>query len=147
VRAFISIELIADDMEPGERWSMRVDEGVLVVEFPHGTGISPAAGEALLDRWRSLIADRDVDSVVIAVRTSRPCSDAGRRALRESAQIAVARGVERFAVVGERSKRRFLKRTIDVEDVEVEAFNDPSTAASWASSGESGSSPSVESTL
>ncbi|SMO38993.1 hypothetical protein [Halorubrum cibi] len=121
-------------MEPGERWSMRVDDGVLVVEFPHGTGISPAAGEALLDRWRNLIADRDVDAVVIAVRTSRPCSDAGRRVLRESAQIAVARGIDRFAVVGERSKRRYLQRTIAIEDIAVEAFNDPATAIRWAQS-------------
>lgn len=121
-------------MEPGERWSMRVDGGVLVVEFPHGTGISPAAGEALLERWRSLIADRDVDAVVIAVRTSRPCSDAGRRALRESAQIAVARGVDRFAVVGERSKRQYLRRTIAIEDIAVEAFNDLATAIRWARS-------------
>ncbi|WP_066411882.1 hypothetical protein [Halorubrum aethiopicum] len=121
-------------MEPGERWSMRVDEGVLVVEFPHGTGISPAAGEALLDRWRSLIVDRDVEAIVIAVRTSRPCSDAGRRALRESTQIAVARGVERFAVVGERSKRQYLERTIATEDIAVEAFNDVATAVRWAGS-------------
>ena len=113
---------------------MRVDEDVLVVEFPHGTGISPAAGEALLDRWRSLIADRDVAAVVIVVRTSRPCSDAGRRALRESAQIAVARGVDRFAVVGERSKRQYLQRTIAIEDIAVEAFNDPAAAVRWARS-------------
>ena len=134
-------------MEPSERWLLRVEEGVLLVEFPHGTGLSPAAGEALLERWRNEATADAVDAVVIIVRTSRPCSDAGRRALRESAQIAVARGVDRFAVVGERSKRRFLKRTIDVEDIEVEAFNDPSTAATWASSTGSGSSPSVETTL
>ena len=119
-------------MESSERWSMRVDDGVLVVEFPHGTGLSPADGEALLDRWRTLTADRPISAVVIVVRTSRPCSDAGRRALRESAQIAVARGVERFAVVGERSKRRYLKRTIDIEDITVEAFNDPETGLDWA---------------
>ena len=134
-------------MEPSERWLLRVEEDVLLVEFPHGTGLSPAASEALLDRWRKVATPDQVDAVVIIVRTSRPCSDAGRRALRESAQIAVARGVERFAVVGERSKRRFLKRTIDVEDIEVEAFNDPSTAATWASSTGSGSSPSIETTL
>lgn len=139
--------MIAGGMEPSERWLLRVEGDVLLVEFPHGTGLSPAASEALLDRWRNVATPDQVDAVVIIVRTSRPCSDAGRRALRESAQIAVARGVERFAVVGERSKRRFLKRTIDVEDIEVEAFNDPSTAATWASSGEPGSAPSVESTL
>ncbi|MFC5133266.1 MULTISPECIES: hypothetical protein [Haloferacaceae] len=121
-------------MESGERWSTRVDDGVLVVEFPHGTGISPAAGEALLDRWRTLIADRDVDAVVIAVRTSRPCSDAGRLTLRESTQIAVAHGVDRFAVVGERSKRQYIQRTIAIEDITVEAFNDPATAVRWARS-------------
>jgi hypothetical protein len=139
--------MISGVMEPSERWLLRVEEDVLLVEFPHGTGLSPAASEALLDRWRNVATPDQIDAVVIIVRTSRPCSDAGRRALRESAQIAVARGVERFAVVGERSKRRFLKRTIDVEDVEVEAFNDPSTAAAWASSGDTGSSPSIESTL
>ncbi|VTT85394.1 hypothetical protein DM2_276 [Halorubrum sp. DM2] len=134
-------------MEPSERWLLRVEDDVLVVEFPHGTGLTPADGEALLDRWRNVATPDAVEAVVIVVRTSRPCSDAGRRALRESAQIAVARGVDRFAVVGERSKRRFLKRTIDVEDIEVEAFNDPSAAATWASPDDSGSSPSIEPTL
>jgi len=119
-------------METSERWSLRTDDGVLVVEFPHGTGISPAEGEALLDRWRTVTADRAVNAVVLVVRTSRPCSDAGRRALRESAQIAVARGVDRFAVVGERSKRRYLKRTIDIEGVDTEAFNGDDAALQWA---------------
>ncbi|MFC6754437.1 hypothetical protein [Halorubrum tibetense] len=119
-------------MEPSERWSLRTDGGVLIVDFPHGTGISPAAADALLDRWRSAVADHAVDAVVIAVRTTRPCSDAGRRALREAAQLAVARDVGRFAVVGERSKRRYLKRTIDVDGVETEAFNDETAAIQWA---------------
>jgi|GEM_PF-335959 hypothetical protein len=119
-------------MQPSERWSLRTDDEVLVVEFPHGTGLSPADGEALLDRWRTVTADRPIDAVVIVVRTSRPCSDAGRRALRESAQIAVARGVDRFAIVGERSKRRYLKRTIDVEGIDTEAFNDDDAALRWA---------------
>jgi hypothetical protein len=121
-------------MEPSERWLLRVEDDVLVVEFPHGTGLSPADGEALLDRWRDAAAPDEIDAVVIVVRTSRPCSDAGRRALRESAQIAVARGVGRFAVVGQRSKRRFLRRTIDVEGVDTEAFNDADAALRWAQS-------------
>lgn len=119
-------------MESNERWSLRTDDEVLVVEFPHGTGISPDDGEALLDRWRSVTADRTIDAVVLVVRTSRPCSDAGRRALRESTQIAVARGVDRFAVVGERSKRRYVKRTINVEGVDTEAFNGDDAALRWA---------------
>ncbi|TKX75924.1 hypothetical protein EXE46_02170 [Halorubrum sp. GN11_10-6_MGM] len=119
-------------MEPSERWLLRVEDGVLVVEFPQGTGLSPADGEALLDRWREAAAPDAVDAIVIVVRTSRPCSDAGRRALRESAQIAVARGVDRFAVVGQRSKRRYLKRTIDVEGVDTESFNDDEAALRWA---------------
>jgi|SRR6056297_3021643 len=119
-------------MEPSERWLLRVEDDVLVVEFPHGTGLSPADGEALLDRWRNAADPDVVDAVVIVVRTSRPCSDAGRRALRESAQIAVARGVDRFAVVGQRSKRRYLRRTIDVEGVDTEAFNDDDAAMKWA---------------
>jgi hypothetical protein len=119
-------------MDPSERWSLRTDDAVVVVEFPHGTGVSPADAEALLDRWRDVIADRAVDAVVFVVQTSRPCSDAGRRALRESTQIAVARGVDRFAVVGERSKRRYLERAIDVEGIETEAFNDAAPALQWA---------------
>ncbi len=119
-------------MEQSERWSLRTDGSVLVVDFPHGTGISPVAADALLDRWRSAVADRAVSAVVIAVRTTRPCSDAGRRALREAAQLAVARGIDRFAVVGERSKRRYLTRTIDVDGVETEAFNDEAAAVEWA---------------
>ena len=119
-------------MEPSERWSMRVDDGVFVVEFPHGTGLSPADGDALLAKWRTLAPGAGIDALVIVVRTSRPCSDAGRRAIRESAQIAVARGASRFAVVGERPKRQYLKRTVNIEDVDVEPFNDPESALEWA---------------
>lgn len=130
-------------MQPSERWSLWTDDAVLVVEFPHGTGLSPADSEALLDRWRTVTADRAVDAVVIVVRTSRPCSDAGRRAIRESAQIAVARGVDRFAVVGERSKRRYLERTIDIDGIDTERFNDDDAALRWAKC-PSATPPSVE---
>lgn len=119
-------------MGSNERWSLRTDDEVIVVEFPHGTGLSPADGEALLDRWRSVTADRAVEGVVLVVRTTRPCSDAGRRALRESTQIAVARGVGRFAVVGEHSKRRYVKRTIDVDGVDTETFDGDDAALRWA---------------
>lgn len=122
-------------MEPSEHWSLRTDGKAAIVEFPHGTGISPAAAEALLDRWRSIVGDCGVDGMVIVVRTSRPCSDAGRRVLREAAQLAVARGVSRFAVVGERSKRRYLTRTVDVDGVDTEAFNDGATAVEWVTCG------------
>ncbi|RAW45263.1 hypothetical protein DQW50_09855 [Halorubrum sp. 48-1-W] len=119
-------------MDPGERWSTRIDEGVLVVEFPHGTGISPVAGEALLDRWRSLVVTPRIEAVVVVVRTDRPCSDAGRRTLRRSVAVALEHGVTRFAVVAERPKRRYLERTLDVGGVEIVPFNDEATALGWA---------------
>jgi len=119
-------------MEPSERWSIRVDDGVLVVELPHGTGISPSDGEALLDRWRTLAAERRVNAVVVVVQTTRPCSDAGRRTLRVAARAAAERGVTRFAVVAERPKRRYLERTMDVDGVDAEPFNDAAAAMRWA---------------
>ncbi|GAA0520629.1 hypothetical protein SAMN04488066_1216 [Halorubrum aquaticum] len=129
-------------MEPGERWSTRIDEGVLVVEFPHGTGISPASGEALLDRWRSLVADSSIEAVVVVVRTDRPCSDAGRQTLRQSVTVALERGVTRFAVVAERPKRRYLERTLDVGGIAIEPFNDEATALRWAKRESAGPAPS-----
>lgn len=119
-------------MESSERWSLRLDDGVLVVEFPHGTGLSPADGEGLLDRWRTLARERQVDALVLVVRTTRPCSDAGRRTLQLAAQIAVEHGVTRFAVVAERPKRRYLERTMDIDGVEAEPFNDAAAALRWA---------------
>ncbi|EMA58566.1 hypothetical protein [Halorubrum lipolyticum] len=119
-------------MEPSERWSIRVDDGVLVVELPHGTGLSPSDGEALLDRWRTLAAEPGVDAVVLVVRTTRPCSDAGRQTLRLAARAGADRGVTRFAVVAERPKRRYLERTMDVRGVDAEPFNDAATAVRWA---------------
>ena len=119
-------------MEPSERWSIRVDDGVLVVELPHGTGLSPSDGEALLDRWRTLVAERRTNAVVLVVRTTRPCSDAGRRTLRLAARAAADRGVTRFAVVAERPKRRYLEQTIDVDGVDAEPFNDAAAAVRWA---------------
>jgi hypothetical protein len=119
-------------MGPSERWSIRVDDEVLVVEFPHGTGLSPSDGEALLDRWQALMTERRVDAVVLIVRTTRPCSDAGRQTLRLAARAAADRGVSRFAVVAERPKRRYLERTMDVDGIDAEPFNDAATAMRWA---------------
>lgn len=119
-------------MEPSERWAIRIDDGVLVVEFPHGTGISPSDGNALLDRWRTLIAEQPIGAIVFVVRTTRTCSDAGRRALQLAARAAAERGVTRFAVVAERPKRRYLEQTIDVEGVDTELFNDEPVAVAWA---------------
>lgn len=119
-------------MEPSERWSIRVNDGVLVVEFPHGTGLSPSDGDALLDRWRTLTCERRVDAVVLVVRTTRPCSDAGRETLRLAARAAADRDIARFAVVAERPKRRYLERTMDVDGVDPEPFNDAAAALQWA---------------
>ena len=121
-------------MEPSERWSIRVDDGVLVVEFPHGTGLSPADGEALLDRWRTLAAERPIDALVLVVRTTRPCSDAGRRTLQLAGRIGVEHGVSRFAIVAERPKRQYLERTMDINGIDVEPFNDDTAALRWAKS-------------
>jgi hypothetical protein len=119
-------------MEPSERWTIRVDDGVVVVEFPHGTRLSPSDGDTLLDRWRTLIAEPRVEAVVLVVRTARTCSDAARRALRLAARGAAERGVSRFAVVAERPKRRYLEQTIDIEGIETEPFNDDAAAVRWA---------------
>lgn len=119
-------------MEPSERWSIRVDDGVLVVELPHGTGLSPSDGEALLDRWRTLVAERRTTAVVLVVRTTRPCSDAGRRTLRLAARAAADRDVARFAVVAERPKRRYLEQTVDIDGVDAQPFNDAAAAVRWA---------------
>ncbi|WP_193309272.1 hypothetical protein [Halorubrum halophilum] len=119
-------------MEPSERWTIRVDDGVVVVEFPHGTRLSPSDGDALLDRWRTLIAEPRVEAVVLVVRTARTCSDAARRTLRLAARGAAERGVSRFAVVAERPKRRYLEQTIDIEGIETEPFNDDAAAVRWA---------------
>lgn len=119
-------------MEPSERWSIRVDEGVLVVEFPHGTGLAPADGEALLDRCRTLAAERRIDALVLVVRTTRPCSDTGRDTLRAAGRIGLDNAVSRFAIVAERPKRQYLERTMDIGGIDIEPFNDDATALQWA---------------
>ncbi|WP_418280948.1 hypothetical protein [Halorubrum sp. DTA98] len=119
-------------MDRERQWSLRLERGVLVVEFPRGTVLSPVDAEALLERWRTLAADYDGDTVVVVVRTSRSCSDAGRHALRTAALVGVEHGITRLALVAERSKRRYLKRTVDVAGVDVESFNDDGTALAWA---------------
>ncbi|MWV63811.1 hypothetical protein GRS48_03080 [Halorubrum sp. JWXQ-INN 858] len=119
-------------MERDSQWSIRLDESVLVVEFPHGTVLTPEDAEALADRWRTVTTEAAVEAAVVVVRTTRSCSDAGRGALREAARTGADRGVTRWAVVAERPKRRYLKRTVDVAGVEVESFNDDAAALAWA---------------
>lgn len=124
-------------MDRDRQWTLRLEGDVLVAEFPHGTVLSPADAEELLDSWRSLITDADVAAVVVVVRTSRFCSDAGRHALRTAAHVGVECGIGRWAVVAEHPKRQYLKRTIDVAGAAVEPFNDDDVALAWARSAES----------
>lgn len=121
-------------METSERWVVHVDEGVLVVEFPRGTGLAPADGEAILDRLCTLATEQRVEAVVLVVRTTRPCSDTGRETLRATGRIGLEHGVSRFAIVAERPKRRYLERTMDINGIDVEPFNDNAAALRWAKS-------------
>lgn len=119
-------------MQSSERWTTHVADSVFVVEFPHGTGLTPDDGEALLDEWQRQIPAPSINAVVLIVRTTRPCSDVGRQTLRTAARSAVAHGIRRFALVGERSKRQYLERTVDIDGVTAELFNDAATAVEWA---------------
>lgn len=114
-------------------WSIGVEANVIVAEFPDGTSLTPADSRALMDRWEKLVALPATDTVVSVVRTSRPCSDAGREALRSSAVVGAANGVSRWAVVAEKPKREYLRRTVDVDGIDVvEGFNNDATAVAWA---------------
>lgn len=116
-------------------WTLDVVDNAIVAEFPGGTGVTPSGAEEIRDRWAALAERTAVDTVVLVVRTTRPCSDSGRDALRMSARAGGAEGVTRWAIVAERSKRRYLRRTVDVAGVDVvEGFNDRSAALEWARS-------------
>lgn len=119
-------------MNRDRQWTIRLEGEVLVVEFPHGTVLSPADGEALLDRWRAVTMENDIAVAVIIVSTSRFCSDAARHTLRTAARVGVERGIARWAVVAEGPKRRYLERTVDVVGVVVESFNDDDIGLAWA---------------
>ena len=119
-------------MNRDRQWTIRLEGEVLVVEFPHGTVLSPADGEALLDRWRAVTMENDIAVAVIVVSTSRFCLDAARHTLRTAARLGVARGIARWAVGAEGPKRRYLERTVDVVGVVVESFNDDDIGLAWA---------------
>ncbi|SNR50411.1 hypothetical protein [Halorubrum vacuolatum] len=112
-------------------WSLRTERTVLVVEFARGTVISPKAGSALVDRLRVHFTETEIDGVVMVVHTSRSCSDAGREALRRAVQLGMAHEIDRWALVAERPKRRYLERSVDVDGIEVETFNGTEPATSW----------------
>ncbi|GAB6880057.1 hypothetical protein JCM17823_23310 [Halorubrum gandharaense] len=119
-------------MEERTGWTARVEAGSVVAEFPGGTRLTPSEADDAIAALASLIREHDVGAGVLVVRTTRPCSDAGRRMLREVAQVGVANDVTRWAIVAQRSKREFLRRTVEVAGLTVEGFNDPEPAVDWA---------------
>lgn len=119
-------------MEGRTGWTARIEAGSVVAEFPGGTRLTPTEANEAIAALASLIREHDVGAGVLVVQTTRPCSDAGRRMLREVAQVGVANDVTRWAIVAQRSKREFLRRTVEVAGLTVEGFNDPEPAVAWA---------------
>ncbi|MFC6719711.1 hypothetical protein ACFQGT_13005 [Natrialbaceae archaeon GCM10025810] len=120
--------------QSGTEWEFRVDGDVIVGEFPEETELSGTESDAMVERFTELLERPNTDAHVSVLRSTEPYSKEGQENLRQSALASVERGVDRWAVVAEGTKRLTMKTNVDVDGLDVETFGleEKAEAIEWA---------------
>jgi hypothetical protein len=115
-------------------WSFRVEDNVIVAEFPPGTKLSGEESDKMVERFTDLVERPETDAHVTVLRSEEPYSKEGQENLRHSAQAGVEHGITTWAVVAEGTKQLTMRSQVDVEGVTVETFDLDETEAAieWA---------------
>jgi hypothetical protein len=105
---------------------------VLVFEFGEGMDLN-AFGEDAWDAYTDMLAREQVCAIVTIIETDDPFDAATFDVWERSGELAAEKGVEKWAVVGDRLKRMSTKSQLDTEGLTVNGFDDRSEALKWAS--------------
>jgi hypothetical protein len=112
-------------------WEMEHTGEVLVFEFGPDMELE-AFGEDAWEAYTEMLSRERVCAIVTVVEVEDPFDAATFDVWERSGHLAAERGVERWAVVGDRLKRMSTRSKLDVEGLEVEGFDDRAEALAWA---------------
>jgi hypothetical protein len=119
------------DLDRMDGWTMEQSGDVLIFEFGEGMDID-AFGEEAWEAYTDALERERVCGVVTVVETDDPFDAATFDVWDRSGEIAAEKGVDRWAVVGDRLKRMSTKSQLDTEGLTVEGFDDRDEALAWA---------------
>jgi hypothetical protein len=119
--------------ESGDRWTVEVDNSVMIWEFLPGMEIAAFKQEAY-PVFEDLLASHDVNAMVTVVKLDEPFTEEVFSVWEQSAKRASEAGVDRWAVVAEGIKAISLRGQIDTGGLETLTTENRPDAVEWAES-------------
>jgi hypothetical protein len=118
--------------QAGEKWTVELNDKVLIWEFLSGMELSSFREEAF-PVYQQFLSEHDVEAMVTDVRIDDPFNSEVFEVWEESAQVADREGVEQWAIVADGIKAISLGGKINTGDLETLTTEDRSEAIEWAS--------------
>lgn len=118
----------------GDRWTVEVDDGVMVWEFLPGMDLETFGAEAY-DTFEELLDRHDISGMVTIVELDDPFNGDAFEVWERSAGRAERAGVERWAVVADGIKAISLAGKVDTGGLETLRTEDRTEAVNWAADG------------
>jgi hypothetical protein len=115
----------------GDRWTVEVDNGVMIWEFLPGMELSAFQDDAY-STFENLLSRHDIEAMVTVVQLDDPFTDAVFSVWEKSAQRAEQAGIDRWAVVADGIKAISLRGKIETGELETYTTEDRTEAVEWA---------------
>jgi len=115
----------------GDRWTVEIDDGVMIWEFLPGMELSSFGDEAY-ETFEELLDRETITGMVTVVKLDDPFSPAVFDVWEQSAQRASMAGIERWAVVADGIKAISLRGKVDTAGLDVLTTEDRTEAVEWA---------------
>jgi hypothetical protein len=117
--------------QTGEKWTVELDDNVLIWEFLSGMELSSFRKEAF-PVYQQFLSEHDIEAMVTDVRIDDPFNSEVFEVWEESARVADREGVSQWAIVAEGIKAISLGGKIDTGDLETLTTEERSEAIEWA---------------
>lgn len=119
--------------ESGDRWTVEVDDGVMIWEFLPGMELSAFRDDAY-PVFEDLLNTHSVEAMVTVVELDDPFTDEVFGVWEQSAKRAEQAGIDRWAVVADGIKAISLRGKIDTGGLDTHTTEDRTEAVEWAKS-------------
>jgi hypothetical protein len=119
--------------ESGDRWTVEVDDSVMIWEFLPGMELSAFRDDAY-PVFEDLLRTRSIEAMVTVVKLDDPFTEEVFGVWEQSAQRADQAGVDRWAVVADGIKAISLRGKIDTGGLDTHTTEDRVEAVEWARS-------------
>lgn len=118
----------------GDRWTVEIEDSVMIWEFLEGMELSAFRDEAY-GTYEDLLESHDIDGMVTHVQLDDPFDSETFEVWEKSAQRADSAGIQRWAVVADGITAISLRGKIDTGDLDTLTTEDRTEAVEWAEAG------------